>query len=381
MIRIARPLGAMYLATAIIVALSGRRPLAQPPGAGDRPSSFDGAEAYYTAAQAERGAALWKQQCDKCHPGDALLGSKVTEYARQTLDKLPGGAGKREWATTVAFPNVYYLYTRLKDQPAPDTKAITPRQRQDIVAYFLHQAGFPAGATELSPDEEAMKLMPLDEPGFVRLFDGKDLSASRFTFVPGEIIGGNQRTTFASERERGVAVQCIKPQGCVTPQPAPNWVVRNGVLVCVGNEHGYFYTEKKYLNFKLRLDYRFPRPTGWEGPDELFGGNAGYYIFLDPVAATGAQVEGMNKDVLSVYFIHQQQPKKEQDNSARTRALHPLGEWNSVEIVSKNGDLKTFLNGELITHIPDHGVKQPGFIGFQFQGHEFHMRNIRAKEE
>src|SRR5215831_7412127 len=146
---------------ALVVALSvqhpfaAQQPSARPRSAGEHPPSFDGAEAYYTAAQAERGAALWKQQCDKCHPGNGLLGSKLTDYARQTLDKLPGGAGKREWAARPAYPNVYYLYTRLKDQPAPDTKAITPRQRLDLVAFFLQQAGFPAGPAELMDDEEA----------------------------------------------------------------------------------------------------------------------------------------------------------------------------------------------------------------------------------
>jgi hypothetical protein len=313
------------------------------------PGPWDGAEAYYTAAQAARGAIAYAQHCEKCH---------ANGYKNHVRMKVEG---------KTAYPSVYYFWVRLQDQPILTT-AITQKMRADIAAYMLQTSGFPAGPQELVPDYEAMKLMPLDEPGFTRIFNGKDLSD--YTFVSGEMIGNSGRT----------GVPCTKSAGCVT-EPAPNWFVKNGLLVYSGREHGYFYyTGKKYLNFTLRLDYRFPRPSGWEGPDYLFGGNSGYYILLDPENAKGILIEGKNRDVLRPYGV-QSKVTVNHDVEMRNRALNPLGEWNAIEIVSKDGQVKSFLNGSLIATVTQHEFKEPGNIGFQSQGHETHWRNVRIRPE
>ena len=335
--------GAVALAAATLAA---QGPAA--PRAGRTAAPWTGSEAYYTAAQAERGAAAYKQHCEKCHAGG---------YKGHARMKFEGKA---------AYPSVYYLFKRMEDQP-PATKSITQKVRADIVAYLLQTSGFPDGSDELLPDYEAMKLMPLDDPGFVRLFNGRDLSG--FTFVTGEIIGGAD----------GRVIPCTRPGGCVS-EPAPNWVAKNGVLVCVCKDHGYFYTDKKYMNFTLRLDYRFVRPADWEGPDYLFGGNSGYYIFLDPPAAKAIAIEGKNRQVLWPYAINSK-AKFVEDIEARRRVLNPLGEWNAVEIVSKDGQVKSFLNGTLISTVTEHEFKAPGYLGFQNQGAELHWRNIRVRED
>src|SRR5437867_5680641 len=64
------------------------------------------AEAYYTDAQAARGATAYKQHCEKCHADG------YKNHARMKFQGKP------------AYPSVYYLYTRLKDQP-PQTTSIT----------------------------------------------------------------------------------------------------------------------------------------------------------------------------------------------------------------------------------------------------------------
>ncbi len=336
---------ALALLTSAIVA--AQKPSSSKPSAkGGAP--WDANEAYYTTAQAARGAALYQQHCEKCHAGG---------YKNHARMKFQGKA---------AYPSVYYLFRRMQDQP-PQTRSITQRERADIVAYMLQTSGFPAGPAELTPDFEAMKLMPLDEPGFLRLFNGRDLSG--FTFVAGEIIGGAD----------GRVIPCTKAGGCVT-DPAPNWTVKNGILVCVCQEHGYFYTDKKYLNFTLRVDYRFVRPPEWEGPDYLFGGNSGYYIFLDPPNAKAIAIEGKNRQVLWPYAINSK-AKYTEDIDARNRVLNPIGEWNSIEITSKDGQVRSSLNGTLISTVTEHEFKAPGYIGFQNQGAELHWRNIRVREE
>ena len=69
------------------------------------------------------------------------------------------------------------------------------------------------------------------------------------------------------------------------------------------------------------------------------------------------------------------------DNVARARVNRPLGEWNSVEIVAKDGTVKAFLNGALITTVPAHSAKEPGHIAVQIQGAPMYWRNLRIKPE
>lgn len=65
------------------------------------------------------------------------------------------------------------------------------------------------------------------------------------------------------------------------------------------------------------------------------------------------------------------------DDAARARARKPAGQWNSVEIVSKDGQLWTYLNGALITHVTKHPFTEAGYIGFQVESGPVHWRNIR----
>jgi hypothetical protein len=69
------------------------------------------------------------------------------------------------------------------------------------------------------------------------------------------------------------------------------------------------------------------------------------------------------------------------DNDARLRVNRPLGEWNSVEIVAKDGMVKASLNGALITTIPEHAASEPGHIVVQIQGAPMYWRNLRIRPE
>ena len=69
------------------------------------------------------------------------------------------------------------------------------------------------------------------------------------------------------------------------------------------------------------------------------------------------------------------------DPEARAKAWKPTGEWNSAEIVSRNGQVWSYLNGALVNTVTEHEFKQAGYIGFQSEGGEVHWRNIRIKAE
>jgi len=141
------------------------------------------------------------------------------------------------------------------------------------------------------------------------------------------------------------------------------------------------YTQKKYLNFTLRLEYRFAPYEGMESSDEYYG-NSGYLIFMQELRVNPdmIEVQGMNLEVLDI------RPSRKStvftvDTEARKRAVHPVGEWNMGEIVSKDGQVRNYLNGTLVSTVSQHDYKDPGYIGFQSEDGKISWRNIRIKEE
>src|SRR3989442_11057898 len=112
-----------------------------------------------------------------------------------------------------------------------------------MVRFLLKENGLPPTQRELTLDTEAMKMMllakpaPSEEPGFATLFNGKDFTNFKFLF----------------------GINCTPPPGCGRTDPDV-FSVQNGVIVSSGRHSGYMYTEKRYLNFELRFDYRIVPP-------------------------------------------------------------------------------------------------------------------------
>jgi mono/diheme cytochrome c family protein len=328
-------------------------------------------EAYYTEAQAERGTALFEKHCGACHfaeldPAKAKLETRGFVIAEQKLISNLGGdyiVAKKDNGRRI-FTNVYYVYREIESMPAiPDS--IDPLIRVDILAYLLKQNGFPAGRAALRFDLGAMKLMPLDERGFVRIFNGRDFTGWKFL----------------------VGLGCAPPpQGCGTTQPGTSFVIRSGVMHGSGKAHGFAYTDRKYRNFTLRLDYLAERPADWDSDDIYFYANTGYHLFLMDenlfVWPKSITLAGEQRDVLKPVALGGVTIKAQTwDNDARLRVVRPLGEWNSIEIVSKDGDIKAYLNDTLISTVTQHEFTQPGHIGLQMQGFAARWRNIRIRED
>lgn len=328
-------------------------------------------EAYYTSAQAARGEVLFEKHCGSCHfaepdPAKAKLETRGFVIARQTLVSNLGGtyiANKRSNGRRI-FPTVYYLFREMESMPAV-TDSITPQVRTDILTYLLRQNSYPAGAIELRYDLAAMKLMPLDEPGFSRLFNGKDFTGWRFL----------------------VGLGCDPPpQGCGRATPGTAFVVRSGVIQGSGKEHGFAYTTGKYKNFTLRLDYLSEKPADWDGEDFYYYANTGYHLFLMDenlfVWPKSMTLAGEQRDLVKPVALGGTKIKANTwDAEALRKVVRPLGQWNSLEIVSKDGDIKAYVNDTLVSTVTQHEYTQPGYIGLQMQGFASRWRNIRIREE
>jgi mono/diheme cytochrome c family protein len=305
-------------------------------------------DAYYTEAQAARGKAAFNRNCAYCHTVDPkrstpedLLQALPSTFGGHFLERIVNG--KR------VYPNVYVLYSKLQSMPATDTHSITEENRVDIASYIMQANGYPAGTTEIPVNPGAMQLMNLNEEGFEPIFNGKDLRGLRFR------LGLHNN-------------------------PGDQLSIENGTLVCSCNVHGVWSSEKRYHDFTLRFDTRFERPADWFGDDELFSGGSGVLILGRPTGNGSIEIEGRHRDFLQAFAIGGKATWAI-DLEAKRRAIRPLGEWNSVEIVSKGKTIKVWLNGTLVTTVSDHDYAEPGPISFQLQGAKMYWRNVRVRPE
>ncbi len=347
--------------------------IASPTALWSQEAAANGPAAYHTEAQAARGQALFDEHCASCHsaepdPERAEREARGFVIARDIV--VPSNLGgtyivdKQNNGRRI-YPTVYYLFRELESMPAV-TDSISQQERTDILAYLLQQNGYPAGAAELAFDTAAMKLMPLDEPGFVPLFNGDDFAGWRFL----------------------VGLGCAPPpDGCGSTEPGRAFTAGEGVLRGTGKEHGIAYTEQQYKNFTLRLDYLSERPADWEGDDIYYYANSGYHLFLMEenlfVWPRSMTLAGEQRDLLKPIplgaYGGASRPVTTWDNEARVRVVRPLGQWNSIEIVSRDGDIEAYLNDTLISTVTGHGFTEPGHIGLQVQGYPIRWRNIRIR--
>lgn len=160
------------------------------------------------------------------------------------------------------------------------------------------------------------------------------------------------------------------------------WKVDGNVILCSGKPNGYFATKKSYKNYVLRFDFKYVRPEGLAN-DNDFKGNSGYLIHITGehnVWPKSVEVQGMNLNAGQIFAISGAKKVNAKDNpEARKKALKPVGEWNSLEIVSKDGALTAILNGTKVCESDASDVTE-GPIGFQSEGAEIHFRKLRIKE-
>lgn len=314
---------------------------------------------YYTVAQAERGRVKFEQQCSYCHSVDP---KRTPPFASggQLASGFRAIAEKR-YNNKPLNPSVYYYWRRILLEPGDDIDRVSIADKLDSMAYLLQQNGFPAGPNELVNDPEAMKSMYLDPgPGFEWLFNGKDLKGWKFLRGP---------------------LCTPKPEGCGETDPAPEISVKNGEMVAAGKTHVMVYTERKFTNYTLQFDWRFA--GDWDDLPELFPGNNGVLLYMDierQWPTKYALVDGRWYD-----FMHIQSPglklNETYDDDARKRAIRKPTEWQEVEVVVKNGGVKAYLNGVLISTVAEGGLPGATPIGFQSQVQPFHWRHLRIKVE
>ena len=156
------------------------------------------------------------------------------------------------------------------------------------------------------------------------------------------------------------------------------WYVENGDLVCENgpdNEYGYLSTDKYYNDFILTLEYK-----------QESNGNSGVFFrsTLEGIIINGWQVEisPPGHDTGGIYESYGRgwliKPDPIKDKSLK------YGDWNSMKIMVKGDNVKTWLNGVEMIHIKDQKIgKGKGSIALQIHAGDdvkVRWRNIKLEK-
>ncbi|MFP4093759.1 MAG: DUF1080 domain-containing protein [Cyclobacteriaceae bacterium] len=180
------------------------------------------------------------------------------------------------------------------------------------------------------------------------------------------------------------------PEMDENPETKNPFIVREGMLVSLGEPRGHLITDEKFSNYRLEVEYRFAGEPGNCGvlvhastPRSLYKmfpqsievqmmhENAGDFWCIvedikvdDMVARRGPEeewgiTEGKQRRILNLT-----------DGSEK-----PLGEWNRMAVECLNDEVKVWVNDELVNH--GYGATATsGQIALQAEGAEVEFRKV-----
>lgn len=159
------------------------------------------------------------------------------------------------------------------------------------------------------------------------------------------------------------------------------WSQERGVITTTGKPKGYIYSKRSYKNFTWRAEFRFPPPADATKSDQA---NTGFMLCIqEPHKVWPRSLEVQGK------FVEMGQIKSNggvpalmivDDQASRESARKPVGDWNAIEIVVKDGAVAAVLNGKPICS-SEPGEVREGMIGLQAESFVVQFRDVRIREE
>jgi hypothetical protein len=159
------------------------------------------------------------------------------------------------------------------------------------------------------------------------------------------------------------------------------WSEKDEVIHSTGSPRGYLHSRKPYSNFTLRLEYRFPHPKGDVDESKV---NTGVLVYITgPHRIWPKCLEVQGKHVEMAHIKSNARDviiEARDDEAARESARQPVGYWNRLEIVSKDGALTSTLNGKTICEsLP--GELTAGPFGLQSEDFAVDFRRLRIRAD
>ncbi len=155
-------------------------------------------------------------------------------------------------------------------------------------------------------------------------------------------------------------------------------ILPDGVIAAAGSPIGYITTMAAYKNYRLHTEWRWPGKAG----------NSGVLLHISSGPKDRAwplclQVQTKNKSVGDLLpmagagFAEPLAPDQKIPQRPHTApdSEKPAGEWNSCDILCRDGTIEVTINGVLQNKVT---AAQPaaGRVGFQFEGTPFELRHV-----
>jgi hypothetical protein len=166
-------------------------------------------------------------------------------------------------------------------------------------------------------------------------------------------------------------------------QPEDLFWVEDGIINTIGKPHGYIRSKESYKNFKLHVEWRWteePTNSGVllhvSGDDmiwplaiecQLMHERAGDLVLMGK--GSGITVKDSTYLITSEEKRYKALPKFEEVSE------NPVGEWNSYDITSLDGNLEVIVNG-VIQNEGTNMTLTEGNILLQSEGSPMQFRNI-----
>jgi hypothetical protein len=172
-----------------------------------------------------------------------------------------------------------------------------------------------------------------------------------------------------------------------TPSP---FVVRDGLLVSLGNPGGHLITDAQYENYRLEVEYRFSAKPGNCGvlvhaskPRALYGmfpksvevqmmhQNAGdFWCIVEDIVVPDMEKRRGPKEKWGITEGKARRVANLTDDSEK-----PVGQWNRMVIECLGNAVKVWVNGTVVNHGTGCTAKK-GQIALQAEGSEVEFRKV-----
>ncbi len=178
------------------------------------------------------------------------------------------------------------------------------------------------------------------------------------------------------------------------PDAKPTFIVRDGMLVSLGNPQGHLITDKEYENFRLEVEYRFAAKPGNCGVlVNASEPRALYKMFPKSIEVQMNHTHAGDfwcivEDITVPDMVKRRGPKEKwgiTEGKAR-RILNltdgsekPVGEWNRLDIECLGDQIKVWVNGDLVNHGTDCTASK-GQVALQAEGSEVEFRKLELSK-
>jgi hypothetical protein len=158
------------------------------------------------------------------------------------------------------------------------------------------------------------------------------------------------------------------------------WTSSGDEILCTGKPKCYLHTKTPTGDGTLRFDYRFEPDPKVTDPAKLAAHNTGVLLFIQEPHAVwpkSIEVQGKHSEMGQLRPNGGAAAVEYADKpEVREAARKPVGDWNSIEIVTKAGAITASINGQVVAEGKP-GELTSGLIGLQAEGHRLRYRRLR----